>query len=304
MDRFHAMRVFTQVVESGSFAGAAARLSLSTSAVSRHVGDLEAHLQTRLLNRTTRRLSLTETGAAFHGRCVQLLQDLEEAELEAARAAVEPRGTIRVTSAVTFGIRHLAPEIARFLAAHPGVKFDVELSDRTVDLVDEGFDLAVRVGGTGGENLVARRLCDTRILPCASPAYLKAHGTPRTPEDLKAHNCFTYEYSTPRNAWRFFDRAGAERIVHVSGTLHSNNGDLSVEAAALGLGIAFEPAFIAGPDIRAGRLVPLLQDYLAPPLPIHAIYPTRRHLSAKVRVFVDFLAERFSASLDRAPAPA
>jgi DNA-binding transcriptional LysR family regulator len=298
MDRFQAMRVFAQVVESASFARAAERLDLSTSAVSRHVGDLEAHLQTRLLNRTTRRLSLTETGRAFYSRCVQLLADLDEAEQEASKAAVEPRGTIRVTSSITFGIRHLAPEIARFLAAHPGVKFDVELSDRIVDLVAEGFDLAIRAGPPGGENLVARRLCETRIVPCASPAYLKTHGAPKTPEDLAAHNCFTYEYASPQGQWRFLDRDGAERVVQVRGTLHSNNGDLSVEAAALGVGIALEPDFIAGPDIRAGRLVPLLQDFSMPPLPIYAVYPTRRHLSAKVRVFVDFLVAQFAASPD------
>lgn len=302
MDRFQALRVFSQVVESGSFSKAAQRLALSPTAVSRHVADLEAHLQTRLLNRTTRRLSLTETGSAFYARCVQLLADLEEAEQEASKAAVEPRGTIRVTSAITFGIRHLAPEIARFLALHAGVKFDVELSDRMVDLVDEGFDLAIRIGGTGGENQVARRLAETRIVPCASPAYLAAHGVPATPEDLAAHNCFTYAYASPRNQWRFIDRDGAERVASVSGTLHSNNGDLSVEAAALGAGIAFEPHFIAGPDIRAGRLVPLLQDYDTPPLPIYAVYPTRRHLSAKVRVFVDFLAARFAASPEWAAA--
>ena len=298
MDRFGAIRVFAQVVESGSFAKAAERLGLSTSATSRHVAELEAHLQTRLLNRTTRRVSLTESGRAFYERTVQLLADLEEAEQEAARAAVTPRGTIRLTTSVNFGVRHLAPAIAEFLAQHPGVRFDVSLSDRVVDLVEEGFDLAVRVGTAGSEALVARKLGETRLVPCASPKYLSDHPAPKTPEELAGHNCFTYEYVTPRNVWRFRDDSGRERAVRVAGTLHSNNGDLLAEVAVRGAGIVFEPAFIVGPDVRAGRLVPLLQEYMPPPVPIYAVYPSRKHLSAKVRSFVEFLVARFSEAQD------
>jgi len=298
LDRFQALRVFSQVVESGSFSAAAAKLGLSTTAASRHVADLEAHLQTRLLNRTTRRLSLTESGRALYERAVQLLGDLEEAEQEASRAAVVPRGTIRLTTSVNFGVRHMAPAIAAFLRAHPGVRFDVSLSDRIVDLVEEGFDLAVRLGMLGSDNLVARKLGETRLVPCASPAYLEAHGAPQAPEDLARHNCFTYEYIQPRNVWRFLDASGAERTVRVGGNLHSNNGDLLAEAAAQGAGIVFEPAFIVGPDVRAGRLVPLLQDFVAPPMAIYAVYPSRKHLSAKVRLFVEFLIERFSHAQD------
>lgn len=303
MDRFQAIRVFSQVIESGGFAKAAARLDLSPTAVSRQVADLENHLQTRLLNRTTRRLSLTESGQAFYARSVQLLQDLEEAEQEASRAAVMPRGTIRLTCAVNFGVRHLAPAIALFLAEHANVRFDVQLSDRMVDLVQEGFDLAIRIGGPGGENLVARRLGETRVVPCASPAYLKRHGAPKTPADLASHNCFTYEYVSPRDRWSYLDRDGTEKHVRMTGTLHSNNGDLLAVVAARGVGIVFEPGFIVGPEIRAGRLVPLLQDYAVPPMPIFAVYPTRRHLSAKVRVFVDFLMERFAGSRDWVSTP-
>ena len=298
MDRFQALRVFSQVVESGSFSAAADRLGLSTTAASRHVAELEAHLQTRLLNRTTRRVSLTETGRAFYERAVQVLGDLEEAEQEASRAAVVPRGTIKLTTSVNFGVRHVAPAIAAFLAAHPGVRFDVSLSDRVVDLVEEGFDLAVRLGMPGSDNVVARTLGETRLVPCASPAYLQAHGAPQVPEDLARHNCFTYEYVRPRNLWRFLDASGAERTVRISGSLHSNNGDLLAEAAAQGAGIVFEPAFIVGPDVRAGRLVPLLQEFVAPPIPIYAVYPSRKHLSAKVRAFVDFLLERFAQAQD------
>jgi len=298
MDRLTALRVFAQVVESGSFAKAAERLGLSTSAASRHVAELEAHLQTRLLNRTTRRVSLTETGRAFYERTVQLLADLEEAEQEAARAAIVPRGVIKLTTSVNFGVRHVAPAIAAFLARHGEVRFDVSLSDRFVDLVEEGFDLAIRIGGTGAHNLVARKLGETRVVPCASPAYLAARGTPQVPEDLVRHNCFTYEYVTPRNLWTFRDPSGRERPVRVSGNLHSNNGDLLAEAAARGAGIVFEPAFIVGPEVRAGRLVPLLQDFAPPPLPIFAVYPSRKHLSAKVRLFVDFLVEHFAEAQD------
>jgi DNA-binding transcriptional LysR family regulator len=298
MDRLGAIQVFAQVVESGSFAKAAERLGLSTSAASRQVAELEGHLQTRLLNRTTRKVSLTETGRAFYERSVQLLADLAEAEQEASRAAVEPRGTVRLTTSVNFGVRHVAPAIADFLAEHPGVRFDVSLSDRVVDLVEEGFDLGIRIGTPGADNLVARKLGETRLVPCASPAYLAAHGAPATPEDLARHNCFTYEYTSPRNVWRFRDRSGAERAVRVSGTLHSNNGDLLAEAAARGAGVVFEPAFIVGPDVRAGRLVPLLQEFVPLPVPIYAVYPSRKHLSAKVRRFVEFLIARFADAQD------
>src|SRR5436190_12833362 len=203
MDRFAALQVFSQVVESGSFAREAARLNLSTSAASRHVAELEAQLQTRLLNRTTRRVSLTESGRAFYERSIQLLADLQEAEQEASSAAVVPRGTIRLTTSVTFGVRHLAPAIAAFLASYRDVRFDVSLSDRVVDLIEEGFDLAIRIGLPGADNLVARKLGETRLVPCASPEYLARHGAPKTPEELGAHNCFTYEYVSPRHLWLF-----------------------------------------------------------------------------------------------------
>src|SRR4051812_31030800 len=213
MDRVAAMQVFALVVETGSFAKAAERLALSTSAASRHIAELETHLQTRLLNRTTRRVSLTESGRAFYERAVQLLADLAEAEQEASSAAVVPRGTIRLTTSVNFGVRHVAPAIAAFLAAYRDVRFDVSLADRVVDLVEEGFDLAIRIGTPGADNLVARKLGETRLVPCASPAYLARHAAPKTPEELAGHNCFTYEYVTPRNVWRFRDRSGAERAV-------------------------------------------------------------------------------------------
>jgi len=298
MDRLAAIQVFARVVESGSFAKAADRLGLSTSAASRQVADLESHLQTRLLNRTTRRVSLTESGQQFYERAVQLMTDLAEAEQEASSAAVVPRGTIRLTTSVNFGVRHVAPAIAEFLERYPDVRFDVSLSDRVVDLVEEGLDLAIRIGAPVADNLVARKLGETRMVPCASPGYLAKHAAPKTPEDLARHNCFTYEYVSPRHVWRFRDRSGAEHAVRVAGRLHSNNGDLLAEVAARDGGIVFEPAFIVGPAVRAGRLVPLLQDFVPPPVPIYALYPSRKHLSAKVRRFVEFLIERFSSAQD------
>lgn len=295
------MQAFTQVVETGSFSGAAARLGLSPTAVSRLVADLETHLRTRLLNRTTRKVSLTESGRAFHERAVQILADVREAEEEASRAAIEPRGTIRLATAVAFA-QHVAPVIAEFLERHTEVRFDVSLSDRMVDLVEEGFDLAIRIGTPGSDNLVARKIGETRIVPCASPAYLARHPAPAVPEDLAAHNCFTYEYVKPSGVWRFRDAQGRERVVRVRGNVHSNSAGLHAELAARGVGIVFEPAFVVGPEIRAGRLVPLLQDFEPAPLPIYAVYPSRRHLSAKVRVFVDFLFGRFAGARDWAAA--
>jgi DNA-binding transcriptional LysR family regulator len=294
MDRFQAISAFTRVVEAGSFARAAERLGVSVSAVSRQVALLEAHLATRLLNRTTRRLSLTESGRVFHERCVQLLADLEEAEQSANAGNVTPRGTLRLTAAITFGARQLAPAIAEFAARHPGMRFDVELSDRATDLVEEGFDVAVRIGNIGSQNLVGRQVGTTRLVCCAAPAYLRRHGEPKVPEDLAAHACLTYEYSPLRNVWPFRDRHGRERNVRIAGPLQANNGRFLEALAVAGMGICCEPDFIVGPDVRAGRLKPLLRGFPPPATSIYVVYPSRRHLSAKVRAFTDFLVERFA----------
>lgn len=295
MDRFHAMSVFAKVVEQGSFARAAERLGISTSACSRHVADLEAHLDTRLLQRTTRRLSLTESGQAFYERCVQLLADLDEAEGAAAASSVRPRGTIKLTCSINFGVRHVAPAIGAFQARHGEVRFEVTLADRIVDLVEEGYDLAIRIGSTGGENVVARRLGETRLVCCAARSYLERHGTPRAPEDLAQHRCLTYEYLPVRGQWVFRDRAGRERPVRVSGPMHSNSGDLLAAASVQGMGIALEPDFMVGGDLKHGRLVRVLESFAAPVSAIYAVYPSRRYLSAKVRAFVDFLAGHFAS---------
>lgn len=290
MDRFQGITAFVSVVENGSFARAAEKLGQSVSAVSRRVAELEEHLDARLLNRTTRRLSLTETGRSFHERAVQLLADLEEAEQGASAGGVTPRGTLRLTAPITYGIRVLAPIVAAFAAKYDQVRVDVDLSDRAVDLVDEGFDLAVRIGEIRSQFLVARRIGATSLVCCASPAYLERHGAPRTPDDLVRHRCLTYEYAATRHQWRFIGADGGDKVVRIGGPLHSNNGRMLGALAVEGAGIVCEPDFILAPDLARGALVPILADWTLPSIAIHAAYPSRRHLSAKVRAFVDFLA--------------
>jgi DNA-binding transcriptional LysR family regulator len=294
MDRLAAITAFVRVVEAGSFAGAARRLGLAVSNVSRHVAELENHLGSRLLNRTTRRLSLTEGGRAFFDRAVQLLSDLDEAEAEAG-AAVEPQGSLRLTCATAFGVRHMASAIAAYRERHPRVHFDVELSDRVVDLVEEGFDLGIRIGEVRSQALIARRLGESSMVCCAAPAYLARHKPPRVPADLARHACLTYAYSQPSDTWRFTDPSGEVHVVKVSGPAHANNGEMLCALSVAGLGVHLEPDIVVAPDVHAGRLVRLLPDYAPPTVPIHAVYPSRRHLSAKVRSFVDFIAARFAA---------
>ncbi len=305
MDRFRAIQLFAKVVELGSFARAADRLGVSTSAVSRQVADLEAHLDARLLNRTTRRLSLTEAGQAFYERSVQLLADLDEAESSVRAATVVPRGSLKLTCAVTFGVRYLAPAIAEFSARHPQLQFDLDLSDRALDLVDEGHDLAVRIGTIGQPGLVSRRLGWTRAVCCASPAYLvRSGGAPERPEDLARLECLTYTLVPVPNTWTFESSDNGMHTVRITPQHRANNGRMLAELAVLGLGVVIEPDFIVAPEVRAGRLVRLLPGFELPRMPIAAVYPSRRHLSAKVRAFVDFLAERFACTPDWDLSPA
>jgi DNA-binding transcriptional LysR family regulator len=295
MDRFHALEAFVRVVEAGSFVRAAERLDVSVSSLSRHVAELEAHLGARLLNRTTRRLSLTENGQGFFERAVQLLADLEEAEGAVSATTVEPRGTLRLTCGVTFGARHLAGAIADFQALHPQVRFDIELSDRIVDLVDEGLDLAIRVGGVRSQAAIARRIGATTLVCCAAPAYLARNGTPRVPQDLAGHACLTYAYSPERRVWHFTDAAGHAHAVPIAGPVHANNAEILAAFGERGVGVLLEPDFVVAPQVRAGTLVPILPGYVAATIPVHAVYPSRRHLSAKVSAFIDFLVARFAA---------
>ena len=294
VDRFGALTSFAKVVELGSFARAAERLSVSTSAVSRQVAELEAHLDVRLLNRTTRRLSLTEAGQAFYERCVQLLADLEETEAAVRSVAVEPKGTLRITCGVTFGEHYLSSAVAEFAERHPRVSFDLDLSDRAVDLVEEGFDLAIRIGPIGHQALVSRRIGTTQFVCCASPSYLARHPAPATPDDLERHECLAYTYAAVTSAWTFESRDGTRHTPRIVPRHRTNNGRMLAELAAAGLGIVLEPDFIVAPEVRAGRLQRLLPDYLPPRSSIAAVYPSRRHLSAKLRTFVDFLAARYA----------
>ncbi len=285
---------FVQVVESGSFTAAAARLKLSKSVVSKHVSRLEDRLGARLLNRTTRRLSLTEVGRVFYERSRRGLAELAEAEAEVSRLQERPRGRLKLNVPMTFGILHIAPAIPDFLARHPDLTVDMELDDRRLDLIEEGFDVAVRISRLPDSSLVARRLGTCHHALCASPAYLERRGTPRTPGDLAHHDVLTYRYQTPADHWHFLDPEGNSVSVPVRGRVTMNNGLALREALLAGVGIARSATFVVGPDIRAGRVVELLPGYRSEPVSIYALYPERRHLSPKVRAFVDFMAERMA----------
>lgn len=294
MDKLASMSAFAAVVEAGSFVRAAERLGTSTSTLSRQIAELEHHLGARLLNRTTRKLSLTEGGRAFYERAVQLLAELQEAEAVASSSAAAPRGTLRLTCSHAMGVQRIAPAIASFVARYPEVRFEISVLDRIVDLVEEGYDLAIRIGRLGSEQLVARRLGSMRLVACAAPAYLDARGTPRKPADLAGHAVLTYAYSPSPRVLRLTDRHGRHEEVRVAGPLHSNSGDLAIAAAIAGLGVIFEPDFMVKSALEWGQLVRVLPGYESTPGEIWAVYPSRRHLSAKVRLFVDHVVREFA----------
>lgn len=295
MDRWSAMQSFARVVESGSFVAAAERLGTSTSSLSRQVAELEKHLGARLLNRTTRRLSLTESGQAFYERTVALLNDLSEAESIVGQSAAAPRGTLRLTCSHSMAEQRVAPAMATFVERYPEMKFDMVVSDRLIDLIDEGFDLAVRVGQVGSDRLVARRLGAMHLVACAAPAYLQRRGSPGTPQELSAHNALTYAYASAPRSWRFTDSSGQQHDVRVTGSLHANSGDALKAAAIAGLGIICEPDFLVADAIADGRLVRVLPDCDPMRGDIWAVYPSHRHLSLKVRLFVDHIRQSFDA---------
>jgi DNA-binding transcriptional LysR family regulator len=293
-DHLAAMAVFARVVEEESFTAAAGELGLSKSAVSKQVGRLEDRLGVRLLNRTTRRISLTEAGAAFYERCRRMVAEAEAAEDAVMHLASAPRGLLRINAPMSFGLQHVVPALPLFLDSYPELHVDLVLNDRYVDLVEEGFDMGVRIGRLADSSLIARRLASSRRLVVAAPRYLERQGWPRTPRDLRDHDCLIYAYQAERaGQWRF---RGDDLPVHVevAGRLRANNGDALREAAVAGLGIALMPTFIAGDDLRAGRLVHLLPGWREEGEgDVYAVYPASRNLSPKVRVFVDFLAGRF-----------
>jgi DNA-binding transcriptional LysR family regulator len=297
MDRFEDMQAFVAVVEAGSFTAAAARLKTAKSGISRRVSALEERLGVQLLRRTTRRLNLTETGQSFYEHSARILADLEEAESAVLQEHGELRGTLRVALPLSFGVRHMCEPVARFGRLHPRVMFDIDLNDRRIDLLEEGVDLALRIGRLADSSLIARRLFEVRTVVCASPAYLDRHGTPKTPQELTDHACLAYRNLAEPTKWVCKDSDGVRHRVDVSAAILASSGDFLSAAAIQGLGIAMQPTFIAGEAISRGELVPILTDYEWPVTPAYAVYPPTRHLSYRVREFIDHLARHFAGPL-------
>lgn len=295
MDRLDCDRMFVAVMETGSFVAAAARLGTSSGQASKLVSRLEAELGVRLLNRTTRAVAPTEAGRAYHERLRPLLDEFDALDLSIHNISQAPRGRLRVTAPLTFGALQLTPALNDFAARYPEIALDVSFSDRVVNLVDEGFDLAVRVGRPADSSLVSRKLCDVRVVVIGAPAYLARRGEPARPEDLAAHDCITDTNYRDPDRWPFAE-SGAERTVAVRGRIRYSNAEACVRAAEAGLGLARAPAFVAAEAIRAGRVRPLLEAFETEPYGIHALYPHSRHLAAKVRVLVDFLAARYGGT--------
>ncbi len=294
MDLFASMKVYVAVVDGGSFAAAADKLDISRAMASKQIQKLEEHLGTRLLNRTTRRLSLTETGREFYQRSTQIMDDVEEAEQIAGQMTRRPQGVLRVTIPLSYGQHRLAAIIGAYTQVYPQVQLDISLSDRKVDLIEDGFDLAIRIGALPQSDLIARKIGGVRSIVCAAPAYLNRHGAPQTPADLAHHACLGYTLSGTGTAWRLEGPDGPLTIP-ISGPIRADNGDIIRLAALGGAGILFQPHFIVDDDIREGRLVRVLPEWQSAELGIYAVYPSRKHLSAKVRTFVDFLAAELEA---------
>lgn len=294
MDAIEGLPVFVRTVREGSFSAAARALDLTPSAVSKQISRLEDRLSVRLFNRTTRRLSLTEEGAAFFERASRILADLEDAAEAVSSLKAVPRGRLRVTMPTAYGVIHLLPALPDYTARHPEVTLEIDLNDRIVNMIEEGFDLALRVGDLEDSSLIGRRLAANRRVLAAAPGYLAARGVPQVPQELAEHNCLVYTYRAQRYDWHLVDDAGRESLVPVAGNLETNNPMMLRAAALAGLGVVLLPLWIIGPDLKAGRLKQLLPAYHWPDSAIHVVYPPGRHLSARVRSFVDFLVERFA----------
>lgn len=294
MDKYLEMRVFAQVVDSGSFIGAADELNMSKAAVSRYVSDLEARLGARLLHRTTRRLSLTAEGEVFYHRSKELIGGIASAEAEVTSRSGEAIGTLKVNVPVSFGILHLAPVWAEFKARHPKVNFEVVLSDRIADIIEEGYDLAVRITQLQNSSLIFRKLSSTRMVTCASPEYLKKAGTPQHPSEIAHHAVIGYTYWSARDEWRFIGQNNEEVVVKTKPCIKTNNGDTCRISALLGEGIIVQPTFMIGEDLKAGRLVEICPDYHFVELGIYAVYASRQYQTPKVRLLIDFLVDYFN----------
>ena len=290
-DLTKAMQVFVAVVEGGSFVSAAEKLCTSTAAVSRQISAAEADLGARLLNRTTRRLSLTEAGQVFYEHARTILGDIAELQALVGQHTLQPTGLLRISAPLSFGIHELTKVLPGFRQRYPGLRLDVDLTDRLVDLVHDSTDVAVRIARTLGPNLIARKISPVPMIVCASPAYLARRGVPQVPEDLALHDTLGYSYLLTGDNWVFHHRDGQESVVRIQPAVHATNGDLLRALAVGGEGITVQPDFIVREDLAAGRLVPLLNDWHMGEFYLYAVYLSRKHLSAKVRAFIDYLAE-------------
>jgi DNA-binding transcriptional LysR family regulator len=292
MGQFEEMQNFVRVVEAGSISKAADQLGVAKSGVSRRLAELESRLGVRLLNRTTRRSSLTEAGQAFYEGAMKLLGDVSELSAATADTDALLEGTLRLAVPLSFGLCHLSTAIDEFLRANPGLSINIDFSDRHVDLVEQGVDMAIRIADLGDSSLQARRICPVRILLCASPDYLERYGVPETPEDLKAHRILQYDIGGG-SVLRLEDGQGREYVVHTRPRIVANNGDFLRDMAMAGHGVIMTPSFIAWQEVSAGDLVPVMTEYCPRQLSAYAVYPQTRYLSRRARIFIDFLAERF-----------
>ena len=292
MEGFGAIPVFVAVVENGGFSAAARTLGISKSAVSKRINQLEAHLGVRLLHRTTRKLSLTEAGERYFEHAAQALTAAGQAENAVTELQGEPQGHLTISAPMSFGRLHVAPLIPKFLKRCPKLQIDLVLDDRKVDLVAGGFDVAIRAGNLPASTLIARKLAPVRQVLCASPDYIDRYDRPGTPAELSGHNCVLYSYSSDADEWTLIGESGPETVT-VSGSYQVNNSEALLEALREGIGIGRLPTFVAGPDLKTGRLVKLFESYRLPDFTIYAVFPERQYLPAKVRAFLDFAIEYF-----------
>ncbi len=292
MDKFNDITVFVRAAQHQSFSVAARQLGMSPSAVSKAVQRLEEHLEIRLFNRTTRSLSLTEDGAAFYARTRQILSELEEAEHELSKSRSTPTGTLRIDLTIELGRLHIIPALPKFITKHPGLKLDVTFSNRMVDLIEEGIDAVVRIGSGPDSRLIMHRLATARLIVCAAPTYLTRYGEPEIPEDLINHNCMTFVSPHTGRVFEWsFQRDGQKFHLPIDGNLRLSNGEALLDVAIRGVGLVQLHNYIAGEAIAQGKLKPVLESYAMSGAPISVVYPQKRHLSAKVRAFVDFMSE-------------
>jgi transcriptional regulator, LysR family len=293
MDRLECDRMFLAVIETGSFTGAAEKLGTRSGQASKLISRLETELGVRLLNRTTRSVAPTEAGRAYYDRLRPLVDELDTLDLEIRNISQSPRGRLRLTAPLTFGTLEMAPALNEFAVRYPDIDLEVTFSDRVVDVVDEGFDLAIRVGRPGDSSLIIRKLCAVRIVVVAAPSYLDAHGAPKAPSDLTHHACIIDTNFREPNRWPFKGRDGELEMASVNGRIRYSNAEACLQAAALGLGLACVPAFVAADALRSGRVTRLLPSFETDPYDVHVLYPHSRHLAVKVRLLVDFLSDRY-----------